>query len=97
MERALRNTLKMTVSIVVTFIFCWTPYAVMVIWFQVDIMSAREVPQWLVSTFFIFAYSSSVVNPFLHSRHLLNCFSVPQRSPINRNHSIRTTTMVTQV
>ncbi|KAI1305847.1 Gonadotropin-releasing hormone receptor [Halotydeus destructor] len=71
MVRARRNTLKMTISIVVTFILCWSPYAIMVFWYQLHRQSAEHISGWITSAFFIFAFSSSCVNPLLHSWHLL--------------------------
>lgn len=98
MERARRNTLKMTISIVATFVLCWTPYAVMVFWFQLDQISAEKVPHWLMSTFFIFAFSSSCVDPFLHSRHLVRCSKNLRPRHANPSpSSLRDGTMATQV
>lgn len=71
MDRARKRTLKMTIAIVLTFILCWTPYAVMVIWFQVHFSSAVSMtPSWLMSFLWVFAYTNSVFDPFVHSNHL---------------------------
>lgn len=71
MDRARKRTLKMTIAIVLTFILCWTPYAVMVIWYQVHMSSALSMtPSWLMSLLWVFAYTNSVLDPFVHSNHL---------------------------
>ena len=105
MERARKNTLKMTISIVVTFILCWTPYAVIVLWYQLHRKSAEAVPGWLTSALFIFAFSSSCLNPFLHSRHLFDCSNIcgprttrtQRRDRAQTNGSPNSHTVVTQV
>ena len=92
MERARKNTLKMTISIVVTFVLCWTPYAVIVMWYQIHWSSAEAIPGWLTSALFIFAFSSSCLNPFLHSRHLLDFRDMCGARLMRPQQSIRNST-----
>ncbi|RWS20534.1 gonadotropin-releasing hormone II receptor-like protein [Leptotrombidium deliense] len=70
MSRAKRRTLKVGLIITLAFIICWSPYALVVLWFQFDEQSARNAHPLIQNLFFLFAVSSSVVNPFVHSRHL---------------------------
>lgn len=77
MDRARKRTLKMTIAIVLTFILCWTPYAVMVIWYQIHMSSALSMtPSWLMSLLWVFAYTNSVLDPFVHSNHLFRIRSL---------------------
>ena len=46
-EKARSRTLKLTILIVTVFIVCFTPYAVMVLWYQIDKASAKAVDQTL--------------------------------------------------
>lgn len=101
MDRARRSTLKMTIAIVCTFILCWSPYAFMVIWYQLDKTSAQSLPEWIMSTLFIFAFSSSCVNPFVHSKHLLSdcCANGLRRRTTDgtREHTLDTQIAVAEV
>lgn len=68
MARAKRRTLRLAVAIVVTFVICWTPYAITLMWDQLDRKSlVTTLPPWLRDLFFIFAVTNSCVNPFVHS------------------------------
>ena len=90
MQRAKRRTLRMTIAIVVTFILCWTPYAVALTWDQLDSKSLkRHLPSWLRDFFFIFAVTNSCVNPFVHSYQLFaNCVRTQSTAKANlRRHA----------
>ncbi|XP_037290992.1 adipokinetic hormone/corazonin-related peptide receptor variant I [Rhipicephalus microplus] len=80
MQRAQYRTLRLTVVIVLAFFFCWTPYVVMVLWYQFDAESAKDVDDYLQSSLFMFAVSNSCVNPLVYGSYTgrLNvgrCFS----------------------
>ncbi|XP_037511749.1 adipokinetic hormone/corazonin-related peptide receptor variant I-like [Rhipicephalus sanguineus] len=80
MQRAQYRTLRLTVVIVLAFFLCWTPYVVMVLWYQLDAESAKHVDDYLQSSLFMFAVSNSCVNPLVYGSYTgrLNvgrCFS----------------------
>ncbi|XP_050045796.2 adipokinetic hormone/corazonin-related peptide receptor variant I-like [Dermacentor andersoni] len=69
MQRAQYRTLRLTVVIVLAFFFCWTPYVVMVLWYQLDAESAKHVDDYLQSSLFMFAVSNSCVNPLVYGSY----------------------------
>ncbi|XP_052796670.1 adipokinetic hormone/corazonin-related peptide receptor variant I-like [Mya arenaria] len=71
-ERARSRTLKMTIVIVGVFIFCWTPYYVLAVWWWFDSESARELDSKIQSSLFIFAVSNSCVNPIVYGLFTIN-------------------------
>ncbi|XP_053696963.1 adipokinetic hormone/corazonin-related peptide receptor variant I isoform X2 [Sabethes cyaneus] len=64
--RAKRKTLKMTITIVMVFVICWTPYYVMSIWYWMDRQSASSVDQRLQKGLFLFACTNSCMNPIVY-------------------------------
>ncbi|KAH9370213.1 hypothetical protein HPB48_019352 [Haemaphysalis longicornis] len=66
MIRARNRTLRLTIIIVLAFFLCWTPYVVMVLWYQIDSESAGNVDGYLQSSLFMFAVSNSCVNPLVY-------------------------------
>jgi len=79
-RRAAQRTLRMTIVIVVTFIVCWTPYAIALIWEQLDSASLeRTLPPWLRDFLYTFAVTSSCVNPFVHSYHIFESRTLRNR------------------
>lgn len=64
--RAKRRTLKMTITIVMAFVICWTPYYVMSIWYWLDKQSAEIVDQRLQKLLFLFACTNSCMNPIVY-------------------------------
>ncbi|XP_055599579.1 adipokinetic hormone/corazonin-related peptide receptor variant I-like [Uranotaenia lowii] len=64
--RAKRRTLKMTITIVMVFIVCWTPYYVMSIWYWLDKKSASSVDQRVQKGLFLFACTNSCMNPIVY-------------------------------
>lgn len=69
MERARNRTLRLTIVIVLAFFFCWTPYVVMVLWYQFDPEGAEHVNAYLQSSLFMFAVSNSCVNPLVYGSY----------------------------
>ncbi|XP_065078136.1 adipokinetic hormone/corazonin-related peptide receptor variant I isoform X1 [Ochlerotatus camptorhynchus] len=64
--RAKRRTLKMTITIVMAFVICWTPYYVMSIWYWLDKQSAEIVDQRVQKGLFLFACTNSCMNPIVY-------------------------------
>ncbi|XP_062707703.1 adipokinetic hormone/corazonin-related peptide receptor variant I-like isoform X3 [Aedes albopictus] len=64
--RAKRRTLKMTITIVMAFVICWTPYYVMSIWYWLDQKSAENVDQRVQKGLFLFACTNSCMNPIVY-------------------------------
>ncbi|XP_013774644.1 gonadotropin-releasing hormone II receptor-like [Limulus polyphemus] len=71
-ERARTRTLRMAITIVSAFFWCWTPYVVMVLWHQIDRESANKVDSKIQSSLFIFAVSNSCVNPLVYGSYAIN-------------------------
>ncbi|KAI1295770.1 Gonadotropin-releasing hormone II receptor [Halotydeus destructor] len=74
-KRARARTLKMTIIIVVAFIVCWTPYAMMVIWYQFDAESFQSIDPMVQQLLFIFAIANACVNPFVYNMNLVKHFA----------------------
>ncbi|KAH6938464.1 hypothetical protein HPB50_009412 [Hyalomma asiaticum] len=64
--RARNRTLRLTIIIVLAFFLCWTPYVIMVLWYQIDPESASKVDGYVQSSLFMFAVSNSCVNPLVY-------------------------------
>lgn len=60
------KTLKMTITIVVVFLICWTPYYIISVWFWTDSHSARQVDYKIQRMLFIFASTNSCANPIVY-------------------------------
>ncbi|XP_013786748.1 gonadotropin-releasing hormone II receptor-like, partial [Limulus polyphemus] len=71
-ERARTRTLRMAITIVSAFFWCWTPYVVMVLWHQIDRDSANKLDSKIQSSLFIFAVSNSCVNPLVYGSYAIN-------------------------
>lgn len=66
LNRARTRTLKMTVVIVCVFIFCWTPYYIITLWFLIDKESFKSVDLRIQNALFIFACTNSVMDPIVY-------------------------------
>lgn len=64
--RAKRRTLRMTITIVIVFIVCWTPYYIISIWFWIDEISANTLDKKLTKILFLFACTNSCMNPIVY-------------------------------
>lgn len=64
--RAKSRTLKLTVVIVSTFLFCWTPYNVICLWHWLDPQSAQKIDQRVQKGLFLFACTNSCMNPLIY-------------------------------
>ena len=54
-NRTRNRTLRLTVVIVLTFFWCWTPYVTMVVWYQIDLDGATKINGYLRNALFMFA------------------------------------------
>ncbi|XP_013778260.1 gonadotropin-releasing hormone II receptor-like, partial [Limulus polyphemus] len=68
-ERTRARTLRMTIIIVLAFFWCWTPYVVIVLWYQIDVESATKLATEIQSALFMFAVSNSCVNPLVYGSY----------------------------
>ncbi|XP_014217432.1 gonadotropin-releasing hormone II receptor-like [Copidosoma floridanum] len=93
-ERARSRTLRMTIKIVIAFIFCWTPYITMSLWYMIDRKSAERVNEMVQESLFIMAVSNSCANPLVYGCYTIDlkkeccrCFlpCVTRRKP---NHDV---------
>lgn len=66
LSRAKKRTLKMTITIVIVFIICWTPYYTIVIWYSLDKSSVSQVNSLVRKALFIFASTNSCMNPLVY-------------------------------
>nr|XP_053649506.1 adipokinetic hormone/corazonin-related peptide receptor variant I-like [Cherax quadricarinatus]XP_053649507.1 adipokinetic hormone/corazonin-related peptide receptor variant I-like [Cherax quadricarinatus] len=103
-ERARARTLRMTVIIVLAFIWCWTPYVVIVMWYMFDRESAEQVDKRLQDALFIMAVSNSCVNPLVYGTYTINfrnelnrCFGRKTKPPVLARKSTGSTAMRTTV
>ncbi|KAL7634165.1 UNVERIFIED_CONTAM: hypothetical protein RMT77_015493 [Armadillidium vulgare] len=71
LDRAKSKTLNMTVTIVLAFFLCWTPYNIMSLWYFIDRESAQLVDRRIQALLFIFAVANSTVNPIVYG--YFNC------------------------
>ncbi|KAG5684577.1 hypothetical protein PVAND_013802 [Polypedilum vanderplanki] len=64
--RAKRRTLRMTITIVIVFVICWTPYYVMVVWFFIDPEEANNTNIVVQKALYLFACTNSCMNPIVY-------------------------------
>lgn len=87
-RRAKRRTVRMSITIIAAFLICWTPYVIVVFWYQIDEESAKRFDQYTKDGLFTFAVANSCLNPIVYGSHLIK--SACQRST-NRLAGDRTT------
>ncbi|XP_059621206.1 adipokinetic hormone/corazonin-related peptide receptor variant I-like [Phlebotomus argentipes] len=80
-ERARQKTFKLTVIIVVVFIWCWTPYVVMALWYVFDRKSAEKVDSLVQEGLFLMAVSNSCMNPLIYGSFAMKCRFPWSRKP----------------
>lgn len=66
LSRAKKRTLKMTITIVIVFIICWTPYYFICMWYSLDKTSVDKVNSLVRKALFIFASTNSCMNPLVY-------------------------------
>ncbi|XP_054287598.1 adipokinetic hormone/corazonin-related peptide receptor variant I-like [Macrosteles quadrilineatus] len=72
-ERARAKTIRMSVTIVAAFVWCWTPYVVMTMWYIIDRKSAEKVDSWVQDALFVMAVANSCVNPLVYGSYAFDC------------------------
>ncbi|KAM7354250.1 adipokinetic hormone receptor isoform 2-T3 [Cochliomyia hominivorax] len=80
LSRAKKRTLKMTITIVIVFIICWTPYYIICMWYWIDKSSVDEVSSLIRKGLFIFACTNSCMNPIVYG-----AFNIRGRISHNNN------------
>ncbi|KAJ6221202.1 hypothetical protein RDWZM_007014 [Blomia tropicalis] len=71
-EKARIRTLRMTIIIVIAFIFSWTPYASIVLLFHFYKTKVDTMHKDLKDALFMFAVSNSCVNPLVYGSYTMN-------------------------
>uniref|UniRef100_A0A1A9VZY1 G-protein coupled receptors family 1 profile domain-containing protein n=1 Tax=Glossina brevipalpis TaxID=37001 RepID=A0A1A9VZY1_9MUSC len=64
--RAKKRTLKMTITIVIVFIICWTPYYIICMWYWFDYNTARRFSPLVRKALYLFACANSCMNPIVY-------------------------------
>ncbi|XP_012161175.1 gonadotropin-releasing hormone receptor isoform X2 [Ceratitis capitata] len=85
--RAKKRTLKMTITIVIVFVICWTPYYIMSLWFWLDKASAYNVNPLLRKIFFIFACTNSCMNPLVYGVFNIRGKGNNNNTSVNNRHT----------
>lgn len=81
LSRAKKRTLKMTISIVIVFIICWTPYYFICMWYSLDKTSVDKVNSLVRKALFIFASTNSCMNPLVYGLYNI-------RGRMNNNNNV---------
>lgn len=81
LSRAKKRTLKMTISIVIVFIICWTPYYFICMWYSWDKSSVGKVNSLVRKALFIFASTNSCMNPLVYGLYNI-------RGRMNNNNNV---------
>lgn len=71
-EKARIRTLRMTIIIVMAFVWCWTPYASIVLLFHFYKPHVENMSKDLKDALFMFAVSNSCVNPLVYGSYTMN-------------------------
>ncbi|XP_013103205.1 adipokinetic hormone/corazonin-related peptide receptor variant I isoform X2 [Stomoxys calcitrans] len=66
LSRAKKRTLKMTITIVIVFFICWTPYYIISMWYWFDKTSVDKISSLVRKGLFIFACTNSCMNPIVY-------------------------------
>ncbi|XP_026320806.1 putative gonadotropin-releasing hormone II receptor [Hyposmocoma kahamanoa] len=86
--RARARTLKMTVTIVLVFFTCWSPYYFYCMWYWIDKDSVQSLDPALQKAMWLFSCTNSCANPIVYGIFNRNRWSL--RSHSNRyNGSVR--------
>lgn len=81
LSRAKKRTLKMTITIVIVFIICWTPYYFICMWYSWDKTSVGKVNSLVRKALFIFASTNSCMNPLVYGLYNI-------RGRMNNNNNV---------
>ncbi|XP_067621028.1 adipokinetic hormone/corazonin-related peptide receptor variant I isoform X2 [Eurosta solidaginis] len=84
--RAKKRTLKMTITIVIVFVICWTPYYIICCWFWIDKVTAYNVNPLLRKILFIFAVTNSCMNPLVYGVFNIRGKTNNNNTSVNNRH-----------
>ncbi|KAH8251379.1 hypothetical protein KR032_010244 [Drosophila birchii] len=87
LSRAKKRTLKMTISIVIVFIVCWTPYYTICIWYWLDKPSVVEVNPLVRKALLIFASTNSCMNPLVYGLYNIRGRMNNNNPSVNNRHT----------
>ncbi|BES91166.1 hormone receptor [Nesidiocoris tenuis] len=66
LAKAKTRTFRMTVTLILAFFACWTPYYFITLWYFIDRPSAEKVDYTIQRALFIFASANSSINPIVY-------------------------------
>ncbi|KAH8410168.1 hypothetical protein KR009_007650 [Drosophila setifemur] len=87
LSRAKKRTLKMTISIVIVFIICWTPYYTIAMWYSLDKSSVSQVNSLVRKALFIFASTNSCMNPLVYGLYNIRGRMNNNTASVNNRHT----------
>nr|NP_995639.1 adipokinetic hormone receptor, isoform C [Drosophila melanogaster]AAS64647.1 adipokinetic hormone receptor, isoform C [Drosophila melanogaster] len=87
LSRAKKRTLKMTITIVIVFIICWTPYYTISMWYWLDKHSAGKINPLLRKALFIFASTNSCMNPLVYGLYNIRGRMNNNNPSVNNRHT----------
>ncbi|XP_022222532.2 gonadotropin-releasing hormone receptor isoform X2 [Drosophila obscura] len=87
LSRAKKRTLKMTISIVIVFIICWTPYYTICMWYSLDKTSVDKVNSLVRKALFIFASTNSCMNPLVYGLYNIRGRMNNNNNSVNNRHT----------
>ncbi|XP_016985794.1 gonadotropin-releasing hormone receptor isoform X2 [Drosophila rhopaloa] len=87
LSRAKKRTLKMTITIVIVFIICWTPYYTISMWYWLDKHSADKVNPLVRKALFLFASTNSCMNPLVYGLYNIRGRMNNNNPSVNNRHT----------
>lgn len=72
-SRVHHRALRLALLILLTFIFCWTPYYLLGLWYWFSPTMLTEVPPSLSHIFFLFGLLSAPLDPLLYGAFTFGC------------------------
>ncbi|XP_017041420.1 gonadotropin-releasing hormone receptor isoform X2 [Drosophila ficusphila] len=87
LSRAKKRTLKMTISIVIVFIICWTPYYTISMWYWLDKHSANKINPMVRKALLIFASTNSCMNPLVYGLYNIRGRMNNNNPSVNNRHT----------
>ncbi|KAF6216586.1 hypothetical protein GE061_000929 [Apolygus lucorum] len=64
--KAKTRTFRMTITLILAFFTCWTPYYIITLWYNIDRESASKLDGKVQKGLFIFACTNSSINPMVY-------------------------------
>lgn len=72
-SRARHRALRLALLVLLTFIFCWTPYYLLGLWYWFSPTMLTEVPPSLSRILFLFGLLNAPLDPFLYGAFTFSC------------------------